>query len=134
VATHASLPPPPPRGPHQIHSRDADEDTIRIMREEHALGGPFPAVMHCFTGGQPLAECALALGLYISFSGVVTFKRSGSLRAIAASVPLDRLLVETDCPNLAPVRAHAPAPVLPGPVVPEALAQPASVHLLVAFA
>ena len=63
---------------------------------------PFPAVLHCFTGGPELARRALDLGLYISFSGILTFKKSDALREIAASVPLDRLLVETDAPYLAP--------------------------------
>jgi TatD DNase family protein len=88
--------------PLEIHSRDADEDTARILEDEHAKG-PFSAILHCFTGGADLARRALALGLMISFSGVLTFKNSDALRAIAATVPLDRLLVETDAPFLAPV-------------------------------
>lgn len=84
-----------------IHARDADEDMARILEEE-TNKGPFPALLHCFTGGPDLARRALALGLYISFSGVITFKRNEDLRAIAASVPLDRILVETDAPYLAP--------------------------------
>jgi TatD DNase family protein len=64
--------------------------------------GPFSAVLHCFTGGAELARRAVAIGLYVSFSGVVTFKKSDALRAIAADVPMDRLLVETDAPFLAP--------------------------------
>ena len=84
-----------------IHSRDADEDTALILKEEMALG-TFPALLHCFTAGPKLAENALELGLSISFSGILTFKRSDELRRIAASVPLDRLLVETDAPYLAP--------------------------------
>jgi TatD DNase family protein len=87
--------------PLEIHSRNADADTARILAEEHAKG-PFPAILHCFTGGRELAMRALDLGLYISFSGVVTFKKSEALRALAAEVPLDRLLVETDAPFLAP--------------------------------
>jgi TatD DNase family protein len=87
--------------PLEIHTRDADEDTIRILEEETAKG-PFKAILHCFTGGAELARRAVALGLYVSFSGVVTFKKSDALRAIAADVPLDRLLVETDAPFLAP--------------------------------
>lgn len=87
--------------PLEIHTRDADEDTIAILEDEHAKG-PFPAVIHCFTGGADLARRALALGLYISFSGVVTFRKSEALRDIARHVPLDRLLVETDAPFLAP--------------------------------
>jgi TatD DNase family protein len=84
-----------------IHARDADEDTAAILEEEHAKGA-FPAVLHCYTGGMELARRGLALGLYVSFSGIVTFKRSDALREVAASVPLDRILVETDAPYLAP--------------------------------
>jgi TatD DNase family protein len=87
--------------PLEIHTRDADADTARILEEEHT-NGPFPAILHCFTGGMELARRALALGLYVSFSGVVSFKKSDDLRAVAAEVPLDRLLVETDAPFLAP--------------------------------
>lgn len=84
-----------------IHTRDADDDTARILEEEMDRG-PFTAVLHCFTAGPELARRGLALGLYVSFSGVLTFKKSDALRAIAAQVPLDRLLVETDAPYLAP--------------------------------
>ena len=85
-----------------IHTRDADEDTARILKEEMGKGA-FKALLHCFTGSRELAERALELGLYISFSGVVTFKNSEDLRKIARDAPLDRLLVETDAPFLAPV-------------------------------
>lgn len=84
-----------------IHTRDADQDTATILEAEMAQGS-FSAVLHCFTGGETLARRALDLGLYISFSGVVTFKKSEELRAIASIVPPDRLLVETDAPFLAP--------------------------------
>lgn len=84
-----------------IHTRDADEDTARILEEEMAAG-PFTAVLHCFTAGAELARRGVDLGLYVSFSGVLTFKKSDELREIAANVPLDRLLVETDAPYLAP--------------------------------
>jgi TatD DNase family protein len=84
-----------------IHARDADDD-IAAMLEEEMARKPFRAVLHCFTGGPELARRALGLGLYISFSGILTFKKSEALRTIAASVPLDRLLVETDAPFLAP--------------------------------
>jgi TatD DNase family protein len=87
--------------PLEIHTRDADADTIRILEEEFARG-PFAAVLHCFTGGRELAMRAVQLGLYVSFSGVVSFKKSDALRAIANEVPLDRILVETDAPYLAP--------------------------------
>jgi TatD DNase family protein len=84
-----------------IHSRQADDDMARILEEESGKG-PFPAVLHCFTGGPELARRALALGHYISFTGIVTFKNSAELRAIAKDVPADRFLVETDAPYLAP--------------------------------
>ena len=84
-----------------IHSRDADEDTAAILEEEMRRG-PFSAVLHCFTGGADLARRAVAIGLYVSFSGVITFKKNDALRAIAAEVPMDRVLVETDAPFLAP--------------------------------
>ncbi len=87
--------------PLEIHTRDADDDTIRILEDEHAKGA-FPALLHCYTGGEALARRAVELGLYVSFTGVITFKKSEALRAIAAQVPLDRLLVETDAPYLAP--------------------------------
>ncbi|MBI4987436.1 MAG: TatD family hydrolase [Rhodocyclales bacterium] len=84
-----------------IHTRDAAEDTLRIMREEGAeeVGG----VMHCFTESQAVAESALALGFHISFSGIVTFKNARQLKDVARAIPLERLLVETDSPYLAPV-------------------------------
>jgi TatD DNase family protein len=85
-----------------IHARDADADVAAILREEMAKG-EFQAVLHCFTSSRALAETGLALGLFISFSGVLTFKNSMELRDIARDVPLDRLLVETDAPFLAPV-------------------------------
>ena len=84
-----------------IHARDADDDIAAVLEEEMAKA-PFSAVLHCFTGGPELARRAVDLGLYISFSGIITFKKSDALRAVAASVPLDRLLVETDAPFLAP--------------------------------
>ncbi|PWR25908.1 TatD family hydrolase [Zavarzinia aquatilis] len=85
-----------------IHTRDADEDTAEILREEMAKG-PFPGLIHCFTSSAWFADVALDLGLYISFSGIVTFKTAENLRAVAARVPADRLLVETDSPYLAPI-------------------------------
>ena len=84
-----------------IHSREADDDMARILEEEMGKGA-FPAVLHCFTGGPDLARRAIALGLSISFTGILTFKKSDDLRAIAASLPADRILVETDAPYLAP--------------------------------
>ncbi len=89
------------RLPLVIHSRDADSDTARILEEETGKGA-FPAVLHCFTGGRELAQRAVALGLFVSFTGIVTFKNSGALRAIAAALPADRILIETDAPYLAP--------------------------------
>jgi TatD DNase family protein len=84
-----------------IHSREADEDMARVLEEETGKG-PFPAVLHCYTGGRELAQRAIALGLFISFTGIVTFKKSDDLRAIAASLPADKFLIETDAPYLAP--------------------------------
>jgi len=86
-----------------IHSREADDDTARILEEETGKGA-FPAVLHCFTGGAELARRAIALGHFISFTGILTFKNSAPLRAIAAELPADRILVETDAPYLAPGR------------------------------
>jgi TatD DNase family protein len=98
-----------------IHSREADEDTAAILRAEWgdaSLGG----IMHCFGGGWALAEAALELDFMISFAGNVTFKNAGALRDIAQRIPLDRLLVETDCPFLTPVpfrgRRNEPARVV----------------------
>lgn len=87
--------------PLEIHTRDADDDCLAIIEEEHAKGA-FPAILHCYTGGMKLAMRAVELGLYVSFTGVVSFKKSEALREIARAVPLDRLLVETDAPYLAP--------------------------------
>ncbi len=88
--------------PLEIHARDADEDTLAILEDAHAAG-PFPAILHCYTGGERLAVRAVELGLYVSFTGVVTFKNSQALRDIAGLIPLERILVETDAPYLAPV-------------------------------
>jgi TatD DNase family protein len=84
-----------------IHTREADEDTLAILREEG--GGELRGVLHCFTGSDALADAGLALGLFISLAGIVTFPRAGELRQTAKRVPIDRLLVETDSPFLAPV-------------------------------
>lgn len=86
-----------------IHARDADEDVADILQEEWSGGGPFRHVLHCFSSGRKLAETAVALGGYISFSGMLTFSKSFELRDIARDLPPDRLLVETDSPYLAPV-------------------------------
>ena len=87
--------------PLAIHSRDADADMARILREESGKGA-FPTVLHCFTGSRDLAFAGIDLGMYVSFSGILTFKKSDDLRAIAAELPADRILVETDAPYLAP--------------------------------
>ena len=84
-----------------IHAREADADIARILEEESAKGA-FPFVLHCFTSGPELARRGLALGGYVSFSGIITFTKSDELRDIARDVPLDRILVETDAPYLAP--------------------------------
>jgi TatD DNase family protein len=86
-----------------IHARDADDDIAAILRQEREEGGDFAFLLHCFSSGRGLAEAALAMGGYLSFSGILTFPRSTALRDIAKDVPLDRLLVETDSPYLAPV-------------------------------
>ena len=85
-----------------VHTRDADYDTIGIMREEAERGGRYPAVIHCFTAGPEVAQMALDLGLMISLSGIITFKKSEKLREIIRPLPLESLLVETDAPYLAP--------------------------------
>ncbi|MDX1400432.1 MAG: TatD family hydrolase [Kiloniellales bacterium] len=85
-----------------VHTRDADEDTISIMQQEYEKGA-YPGVIHCFTAGPELAKAALDLGFYISLSGIVTFNNAKDLREIVKSLPLDRILVETDSPYLAPV-------------------------------
>ena len=85
-----------------IHARDADEDVASVLREESRVGA-FSAVLHCFTGSRALAETGLSLGLFISFSGVLTFKNAAELQEIARWAPLERVLVETDAPFLAPV-------------------------------
>ncbi|PRY94710.1 TatD DNase family protein [Hasllibacter halocynthiae] len=84
-----------------IHARDADEDMARILQEEHRAG-PFSCVMHCFSSGGALAKAALDLGFYLSMSGIAAFPRSAELRDVFAAAPLDRILVETDAPYLAP--------------------------------
>ena len=84
-----------------IHARDADSDIARILEEESAKGS-LTAILHCFTGGAELARRAVAIGHYVSFSGILTFKKSEDLRRIAAELPEDRILVETDAPYLAP--------------------------------
>ena len=89
------------RRPLVIHTRSAADDTLRIMDEERA--GEAGGVMHCFTESQAVAEAAMAMGFYISFSGIVTFKNAVALREVAAAVPLERMLIETDSPYLAPV-------------------------------
>jgi TatD DNase family protein len=86
-----------------IHSRDADQDMADILTEEMGKG-VFAAVLHCFTGTRALALTGISLGLYVSFTGILTFKKSDELRAIAAELPADRILVETDAPYLAPGR------------------------------
>lgn len=98
-----------------IHARDADADMIRILEDESGAGR-FKAVLHCFSSGAELARAGLALGFTLSFSGILTFKRSDALRRIAAETPHDRLLVETDAPYLAPEphrgRVNEPAHVV----------------------
>jgi TatD DNase family protein len=85
-----------------VHARDADEDTIAILEDEYRKGA-YPGVIHCFTGSKALADKAVELGFYISFSGILTFKNAKPLQAIAQDLPGNRILVETDAPYLAPV-------------------------------
>lgn len=85
-----------------IHTREAEAETIEILGSEWQ-GSGLPGIMHCFSGTHALAEKAVDLGMFISFSGIVTFKKADDLRTIATEVPIDRLLIETDCPFLAPV-------------------------------
>ncbi|MHB1206633.1 MAG: TatD family hydrolase [Rhodospirillaceae bacterium] len=85
-----------------VHTRDADADTSAILTEEQAKGA-FPGVIHCFSSGLELAEKTLELGMYLSFSGIVTFKKADALREVVRQTPLDRILVETDSPYLAPM-------------------------------
>jgi TatD DNase family protein len=93
------------RKPLVIHTRSASDDTLALLKEEGETGGSDCAggVFHCFTETMEVAKAALDLGFYISFSGIVTFKTAGDLREVAAMVPLDRMLIETDSPYLAPV-------------------------------
>ncbi|QJQ01554.1 TatD family hydrolase [Herbaspirillum rubrisubalbicans] len=88
-----------------IHTRSASEDTLRILREEGAspAAGGVAGVMHCFTESQEVADAAIELGFYISFSGIVTFKSAKDLQQVARTIPLERMLIETDSPYLAPV-------------------------------
>lgn len=93
------------RKPLIIHTRSASEDTIRILKEEKAgiADGGVAGVMHCFTESMEVAQAAMDLGFYISFSGIVTFKNAKALQEVARAVPLERMLIETDAPYLAPV-------------------------------
>jgi TatD DNase family protein len=130
--------------PLAIHTREAEDDTAAILKEEMGRGS-FNALLHCFTSSRALAKAALDLGLMISFSGVVTFKKAEELRAIARDVPLDRILVETDAPYLAPaphrgkrnepafVVATARAVAEARGMAPEALAEAARVNTLRLF-
>ncbi len=98
-----------------IHTREAEDETIATLQSE-TRGTSLSGVMHCFSGSLQLAQRAIELGFYISFSGIITFKKAEDLRIVARQVPLDRLLIETDCPYLAPVphrgKRNEPAYVL----------------------
>jgi len=85
-----------------VHARDADDDMIAMLDEARA-DGPVPGLIHCFTSSPKLAEKALEIGFYISFSGIVSFKNAQDVQVVARDMPLDRILVETDSPYLAPV-------------------------------
>jgi TatD DNase family protein len=99
-----------------IHCREAEADVVRMLRADYDRHGPVRAVMHSFTGDWPTAEACLAMGLCVSFAGMVTYKNAQNLRDVAARVPLERLLVETDSPYLSPVplrgRRNEPAHVV----------------------
>jgi TatD DNase family protein len=86
-----------------IHCRDAEADVVRMLRDDYERNGPVRGVMHSFTSDLATAEACLAMGLHISFAGMVTYKNAQALRDVAARIPFDRLLIETDCPYLAPV-------------------------------
>ncbi|MBI1366030.1 MAG: YchF/TatD family DNA exonuclease [Alphaproteobacteria bacterium] len=98
-----------------IHTRDADARMLELLSEEYAKGA-FTPLLHCYTGGPELAKGVLAMGGYISFSGIITFKNARDIREIAKSAPMDRIIIETDCPYLAPVpmrgRRNEPAYVV----------------------
>jgi TatD DNase family protein len=85
-----------------VHARDADDDTVSVLKDEYERG-PFPGLIHCFTAGRDLARAALDIGFLISISGIVTFKKAQNVHEAAREIPIDRLLVETDAPFLAPV-------------------------------
>ncbi|MEO1656856.1 MAG: TatD family hydrolase [Pseudomonadota bacterium] len=106
-----------------VHTREAD-DLMRRMLTEAYTKKPFPLLLHCYTSGRPLMEAGIGMGGYVAFSGIITFKKADDVRALAKDVPLDRLLIETDCPFLAPVphrgRRNEPAYV---PLVAEKLAE-----------
>ena len=85
-----------------IHTRDADDEMRAILEREYAIS-PFTPLLHCYTGGIALAESVLQLGGYVSFSGILTFKNAADIRDVAKATPLDRIIIETDCPYLAPV-------------------------------
>lgn len=99
-----------------IHCRDAESDVLRLLQEFHSRHGPIRGVMHSFSGSMQTAQACLEMGLFLSFAGMLTYKNAANLREIAAQVPRDRLLVETDCPYLAPVpfrgKRNEPAHVL----------------------
>src|SRR5438093_4644318 len=86
-----------------IHCRDAEADVVRMLRADFERHGPVRGVMHSFTGDAETAKACLEMGLYLSFAGMLTYKNAQALREVAATIPLDRLLVETDSPYLAPV-------------------------------
>jgi TatD DNase family protein len=115
-----------------IHCREAEADVVRMLRQDYDLHGPVRAVMHSFTGTLATAQACIAMGLYISFAGMLTYKNAQELRDVAAKMPLERVLVETDCPYLAPVpqrgKRNEPAFVVhTGACLAEALAVPVGV-------
>lgn len=100
-----------------IHTRDCAEEMLQLLQTQTREGGPFRAVMHSFTGPQAVADSCLELGFFISFAGMLTYKNATDLREIAATIPLDRVLVETDCPYLTPHPFRGQRPNRPALVV-----------------
>jgi TatD DNase family protein len=86
-----------------VHARDAEADVLRMLRDDFDRHGPVRGVLHSFAGDLPTAEAGVAMGMHVSFSGILTYKNADALRAVAAALPVERLLVETDCPYLSPV-------------------------------
>ena len=103
--------------PFVVHMRDCEKDILEMLTEAYERGGPLRGVMHSFTGDANMAQACLEMGMYISFAGMVTFKKNDALREVAAGIPLDRILVETDCPYLSPHPLRSKRPNQPAYMV-----------------